>query len=715
MTVADPGEVCFWPASRLGEALLRLARIHGLESPTGNPTAASEAFPPDQEEQLGDWMEGAAASLGLEAQPMEARYPDIERFLRDAGPALLQVPGDGGMRFLVLVAGSRRRLSLLGVDHRVRQLPLETVRAVVCHAVEAPVLGEVERLLDAADISGTRRARARRVLLHEYLRAAPVSACWLLRLAPGADFLRHARQANLPGRLLALVAAHAVQYVLWLLAWWILGQVIFHGRIDPGWLVAWMLLLFSLVLFRLRVTWSQGLLAIGAGTLLKQRLLHGALRLEPGEIRHQGVGQLLGRVIESEAVESLALSGGFLGLVAGIELAAAALVLSAGVGGWLHALILIVWVAITLVMGWGYYRRRAHWTGVRLGLTNDLVERMVGHRTRLAQEPPEHWHDGEDASLDLYIDASVTMDRSATRLLALPPRGWVLAGLLGIVPGFVSANESPVLIAVSIGGVVLAYRALQKLTQGVSHLVGAGIAWKQTSPLFEAAARPEHRAPGHPLAAGASKPGPLEEPATVIEAHSLVFRNRDRGEAILCGCDFRLRTGDRVLLEGPSGGGKSTLASLLAGLRQPSSGVLLLHGRDAPSTGAAVWRRRVALSPQFHENHVLTATFGFNLLLGRHWPPSAVDFEKLDELCQELGLGELLQRMPAGLFQMVGESGWQLSHGEKSRLFLARAILQGADLIVLDETFASLDPENLRRALRCVLKRAPTLLVIAHP
>lgn len=63
---------------------------------------------------------------------------------------------------------------------------------------------------------------------------------------------------------------------------------------------------------------------------------------------------------------------------------------------------------------------------------------------------------------------------------------------------------------------------------------------------------------------------------------------------------------------------------------------------------------------------------------------------------------------------MVGETGWRLSHGERSRLLIARALLQEADLMVLDESFASLDPENLRRALQCVLARAPTLWVIAH-
>ena len=64
--------------------------------------------------------------------------------------------------------------------------------------------------------------------------------------------------------------------------------------------------------------------------------------------------------------------------------------------------------------------------------------------------------------------------------------------------------------------------------------------------------------------------------------------------------------------------------------------------------------------------------------------------------------------------QMVGETGWQLSHGERSRLFMARALLQKADAIVLDESFAALDPENLRLALRCVSKRARAALVIAH-
>jgi len=70
-------------------------------------------------------------------------------------------------------------------------------------------------------------------------------------------------------------------------------------------------------------------------------------------------------------------------------------------------------------------------------------------------------------------------------------------------------------------------------------------------------------------------------------------------------------------------------------------------------------------------------------------------------VCTELGLGDLIHRVPAGMSQIVGDTGWQLSHGERSRLFIARALLQKSDLIVLDESFAALDRRTSLR-LECV-------------
>ncbi|MFZ4848742.1 MAG: ATP-binding cassette domain-containing protein, partial [Caldilinea sp.] len=61
------------------------------------------------------------------------------------------------------------------------------------------------------------------------------------------------------------------------------------------------------------------------------------------------------------------------------------------------------------------------------------------------------------------------------------------------------------------------------------------------------------------------------------------------------------------------------------------------------------------------------------------------------------------------------EGGWQLSHGEKSRIYLVRALLQAPQLLILDESFGALDAESLQVAMRCVRQHAATLLVIAHP
>ena len=604
---------------------------------------------------------------------------------------------------------------MLGPDLRVHRLPLLAVRAALCRGLEAPLAAEVHQLLAAVGVSVWRQERAWQAILGERLSAERIGGCWLLRLPAGTHFWHQMRHTRLPQRLLVLVGAHAMQYVLWLLSWWVVGQGALQGRLDRGWLMAWVLLLLTLVPLRLLVTWTQGWFAIGAGLLLKRRLLAGALRLAPEEIRQQGAGQLLGRVIESEAVEALALSGGILGLVAGLELSLAAVVLGAGAGGGYQALLLLGWLGLTGLIGWRYVRRRRHWTAARLELTHDLVEHMVGHRTRLAQETPAHWHDGEAQALARYLELARVMDRTAAWLMALVPRGWLLLGLLGLAPAFLTGRGSPAALAVGLGGVLLAYEAFRKLATGLWHVAGAAIAWQQAAPLFHAAARPEVATPptlarvlgGGGVGAGGAVP--------VLEAHDLVFRYRDRGEPVLRGCSLRICPGDRLLLEGPSGGGKSTLAALLNGLRRPESGLMLLGGCDLQTLGSEGWRQRVVAAPQFHDNHVFAGTFAFNLLMGRRWPPRPEDIGEAEALCHELGLEELLERMPAGLLQMVGDTGWRLSHGEQSRLYLARALLQGADVVVLDESFAALDPETLRQSLRCVLARAATLLVIAHP
>lgn len=185
-----------------------------------------------------------------------------------------------------------------------------------------------------------------------------------------------------------------------------------------------------------------------------------------------------------------------------------------------------------------------------------------------------------------------------------------------------------------------------------------------------------------------------------MDAREVGFRYPGMESAVLQDCNLQIGEGERIVLEGASGGGKSTLASLLTGLRAVESGSLKVA--------------EIAAAPQFHDNHVLSETFAFNALMARNRIPEASDIAEAETLARELGLGSLLERMPAGMLQMVGESGWQLSHGERSRLYILRTLLQRADLLLLDESFAALDPENWKLVMDCVLRHAPGVLVIAH-
>jgi ATP-binding cassette subfamily B protein len=718
----DPSSL-FWSLSQIGSGLEALARRSGLQ-----PSPVQVPHPPNSIASLDDagasrdalnrWIESAATWLGLEAEPAAVPYQGLGLLIKDAGPAVLQVPGSGPPRFLFLLPrnlGRQHRgcVAVLAPDLRTVPLKLEVLRTLLCGTLEEKAAPEIDGLLDEAGIAGARRRTARAALLLERLRTRDVGSCWLLRQSPGTSFRSQANRIHLPRRLGALLVAHAAEYVLLIVSWWLIGRAALSGHLDNGWLFAWALILLTLVPFRVLSTWLQGVLAINGGILFKQRLLFGALRLKPEEIRHKGVGQFLGEVMESEAVESLALSVGFQGLTAAIELIAAEFVLSQGVGRGLELILLPAWIALTLLMGSRYFRQRQLWTKSRLSMTNDLTERMVGHRTRLAQEARQHWHNGEDEELERYLEMSKRMDRAATLLMAVSPRGWLLLGMLGLTASFVASQGLNITLAISLGGILLAYRALKRLSLGLISLADAVISWQQVAPLFQAAGRPQLQ--GSPAVAFTPDQNDESAGQAVMEAHDLVFRYQERGEPVLRGCNLTIRRGDRLLLEGASGGGKSTLASLLVGLRVPQSGLLLLHGLDRQTLGDQGWRQRVVSAPQFHENHVLTETFAFNLLMGRRWPPLEEDMREASAICGELGLEPLLDKMPAGMLQMVGETGWQLSHGERSRVYIARALLQGAEVVIFDESFAALDPENVRLALDCVLRRARTLLVVAHP
>jgi ATP-binding cassette subfamily B protein len=727
-----------WPTARLGEAIERLAHHSGMPGRPVSQLPVPDAALQRGGQPIGPWIEAAATFLGLEAEPIGASYAELPPLLRKAGPALVQLPGEGSPEVLLLLGERRSRLLVLTPALRVEAIEWRALHTALCHELEAPVRPSVDALLEQAHVPDRRRSQVRTLILGERLGPLWLDVGWLLRLPPGRAFGTQLKHARLTRRLALLIAAHTTQYALGLLSWWLIGQGLLLGQVEQGWLIAWAMLVLTQVPVQMLSNWVAARMNIQAGGLLKQRLLAGALRMDVEQVRRQGAGQLLGRVLEADAFEALALNGGLAGLLAVIELIFSAAVLAVGAGP-VPALLLLAWTALILLGGWRCIQSRQRWNGSRLGMTNDLIERMIGHRTRLAQEARERWHEGEDQALERYQHASEHLDRREVLLTGLMPRGWLLIGVTGLALSLALGGGSLVALAIGVGGVLLAYRAFGRLVAGLSALAEAGSAWKQISGLFRTASRTEDAAmpllsAPTPVRGLETREGPLlpsrpgrsrqsaprgrvsrAEPDVLLEAQHLVFRYQERGEPVLRGCDLRIHRGEHLLLEGPSGGGKSTLGALLAGLRQPQAGLLLLHGLDRRTLGPDRWRAGVVAAPQFHENHVFSGTLAFNLLMGRAWPPRPEDLELATSICHELGLGDLLERMPAGIMQIVGETGWQLSHGERSRLFIARALIQQADLLVLDESFAALDPETLRRCYQCISARVPSLLVIAHP
>jgi len=714
MTEQDDSRTLFWPASELAEAVEILCRKAGMLSyPAEIPVFPDLPDDPD-ESAVGRRIEQIAGLLGIEAEPVESSYADIEEMIARSGPALFRIPESEPPQFLAVLKGGNRRLSVIAADMSVRRVPLKTVRKILTYKLEAPLTHSIDKYLERAGVPEERRERAAESFLSEQLGTERIRGCWLLRFSPGADFFKQVLHARLPRYLAVMIGLHIIGQILMFSGWWIIGQSIFKGHFEWVWLSAWALIMFTGIPLQLIGIRAGTFLSVGFGALFKKRLLYGTLKLEPDEIRHQGAGQFLGRVMESESLDSMVLGSGFTAGIAVIDLVIAGYILWKGVGGPYHIIALLLWCFITFFICWLLYRHVREMVETYREMTYDLVERMVAHRTRLAQEDHKRWHDDEDRILNRYLNLLEDQEGISVQLKSVISRGWLITGLSGIAFAFVTGSASQAELAVSLGGIMLAAHALSGIAGGITGIVGAKIAWEQAGPLFRAGTR-EKIPPRFFSVSSENKTDQPDQGMPLMLLKDIVFRYREHGRPILRESSLKIHKGDRILLEGPSGGGKSTLISIMAGLNVPESGLLLLQGADRQTLGHEAWRKRVATAPQFHENHILTETFSFNLLMGREWPPCDKDLEEAETVCREMGLGDLLDRMPAGFQQMVGESGWRLSHGERSRLYIARAILQKADLIILDESFAALDPENLHLALSCVIGRANTLLVIAHP
>lgn len=701
-----------WPADTLSQAMEAIAeRVLPKRRPrrlSTAPQGIGEASALD----LSRWLEDAGARLGVIVEPKERTLLSVEALLAEGGPVLVVTPTGHGRRFYILLGlrARGRQVDLLAPNQGVVRVSTTEVDTVL-----AGVLAVPERIVvfcAQAGLSKEGTQAAERILNQG---TGTGELCSGFSFAPAeTGFFARFVEAGSVSVLVTSVVFYGLTFGIFIASWWLIGSAAMEGHLSRGWLLAWAIMLLTFVVCRGAALWGAGRLAVHVGGITRERLLAGILRLSTDTVRARGVGSLLGVVLDADALDALARTGGPTLLADVAQCLCGVLVLMAGAAPITHAVLLLLWLFIAAFLVRRLHRRVLAWADARLALTDDLVETMVGYRTMVAQVPPEKRHLGEDRVVDDYARKEAAMDREMARLAVLLPRGWLVVSIAALAPRFAATRGGTPLVAVSLGGILLVYLALRRVALETGPgLAAAFVAWRGTRPITAAAAVPDG-----PAEQVAVLPTEIDDATegrrALLVGRDVSYRYPGRLEPVLRGADFEVWRGDRVLVEGASGSGKSTLGALLCGARQPSGGLLLLGGFDHHSLRPERWRQRVASVPQSHENHILSAPLLFNIAMARRWPPNNDDVTEFEKICAELGLSGLLARMPAGIQQMVGDSGWQLSQGERARVCIARALAQQADVRVLDESFATLDPETLDLVLKCILRRSETLLVVSH-
>ncbi|PMQ16397.1 lipid A export permease/ATP-binding protein MsbA [Janthinobacterium sp. AD80] len=195
-----------------------------------------------------------------------------------------------------------------------------------------------------------------------------------------------------------------------------------------------------------------------------------------------------------------------------------------------------------------------------------------------------------------------------------------------------------------------------------------------------------------------------------IEFNDVSFAYPGHAERALQHINLRIEPGQTVAFVGMSGGGKSTLVSLLPGFYSASSGAILLDGQNIDDIALTSLRSQIAMVSQ---NVVL---FDDSLAANIAYGDAAPDRQRIEAAAAAAFLSDVIDGLPDGLETRLGDNGSRLSGGQRQRVAIARAIYKDAPILILDEATSALDTEA-ERAVQAALEHlmlGRTTLVIAH-
>ena len=210
---------------------------------------------------------------------------------------------------------------------------------------------------------------------------------------------------------------------------------------------------------------------------------------------------------------------------------------------------------------------------------------------------------------------------------------------------------------------------------------------------------------------------PLPEPAdgqtpkdTSIELDKVVFSYAGADKNAVDGISLKIASGEHVAFVGPSGGGKTTLASLIARFWDVNSGAVKIGGVNVKDINSETLMNEV--SYVFQDSRLLKMSILENIRMGR---PDATDVEVMEAL-KNAQCMDIIEKFPDGVDTVIGSKGVYVSGGEAQRLSIARAFLKNAPILILDEATAFADPDNERQVQKAfeALSKDKTVIMIAH-
>ncbi len=193
-----------------------------------------------------------------------------------------------------------------------------------------------------------------------------------------------------------------------------------------------------------------------------------------------------------------------------------------------------------------------------------------------------------------------------------------------------------------------------------------------------------------------------------LEVRGLWFRYAEGEPWVLSEVAFSAAPGEAVAIAGPSGGGKTTLVKLVAGLLRPTRGSIRIGGQDIGAEGARDWRRSVGAVLQ--DDRLFAGTIAANIALG----DGPGERSRIEAAARLAAVHDEIAAMPMGYDSLVGDMGTTLSGGQQQRVMLARALYRRPRVLLLDEATSHLDVARERIVNAAVRRLTMTRLIVAH-